>query len=91
MQYRVDLSHQSREKGQCAYVHNLCTLFMHTYLIVHDLQPLPDAEKHLGLQSSAISSRFEPPNSSKVPKTSFWLFFAQYMHIMHTYLIVHDL
>ena len=26
MQYRVDLSHQSREKGQCAYVHNLCTL-----------------------------------------------------------------
>ena len=44
MQYRVDLSHQSREKGQCAYVHNLCTLFMHAYLIVHDLQPLPDAE-----------------------------------------------
>ena len=26
MQYGVDLSHQSWEKGQCAYVHNLCTL-----------------------------------------------------------------
>ena len=84
MQYRVDLSHQSREKGQCAYVHNLCTLFMHTYLIVHDLKPLPDAEKPLGLPSSAISSRSEPPNSIKVPKTSFLHFFAQFLHFMHT-------
>ena len=49
MQYRVNLSHQSQEQGQCAYVHNLCTLFMHTYLIENDLKPLPDAEKHLGL------------------------------------------
>ena len=28
MQYEVDPSHQSWEKGQCAYVHNLCTLCM---------------------------------------------------------------
>ena len=28
MQYGVDPSHQSQEKGQCAYVHNLCTLCM---------------------------------------------------------------
>ena len=86
MQYRVDPSNQSREKGQCAYVHNLCTLLMHTYLIVHDLQPLPDAEKHLGLPSSAIPSRFEPPNSSKMPKTSFFaLFCTIYAH--YAYLI----
>ena len=32
MQYRVNPSHQSWEKGQCAYVHNLCTLCMnHIY------------------------------------------------------------
>ena len=28
MQYGVDLTHQSWEKGQCAYVHILCTLCM---------------------------------------------------------------
>ena len=26
MQYRVDSSHQSQEKCQCAFMHNLCTL-----------------------------------------------------------------
>ena len=86
MQYRVDLSHQNREKGQCAYVHNLCTLFMHAYLIVHDLKPLSDAEKHLGLPSYAISSRSEPPNSTKVPKTSFFALFCT-IYALYAYLI----
>ena len=77
---------KSRKRQMCIYAHNLCTLFMHTYLIVHDLQPLPDAEKHLGLPSSAISSRSKPPNSSKVPKTSFFaLFCTIYAH--YAYLI----
>ena len=42
---------------------------------------LPDAVKHLGLSSYAISSRSEPPNSTKVPKTSFFaLFCTIYAH-----------
>ena len=66
MQSRVDLSHQRREIGQCAYVHNLCTLFMLSYLIVHDPQPLPDAAKYLGLPSYAILRQSELPNSRKL-------------------------
>ena len=49
-------------------------------------KPLPDAVKHLGLPSYAISSRSEPPNSIKVPKTSFFALFCT-IYALFAYLI----
>ena len=85
MQYGVDQSHQSWEKGQCAYVHNLCALFMHTYLIVHELQPLSDAEKYLGLLSYVVLSPSKLPKSRKWQKPYFCSFCTINAH--YAYLI----
>ena len=52
MQYRVDWSHQSREKDQCALFLHFFAQFMHimhTSLIMHELKLAPHVKKQLGL------------------------------------------
>ena len=81
MQYRVDLSHQNREKGQCAYVHNLCTLFMHAYLIVHD--PKTTARCCETFRTIIICD-IESIRATKLDQSAENLFFCTFLHNLCT-------
>ena len=145
MQYWVARSHQSWEKSQCAYVHNLCTLCMNRIYawtitstmcwktlrttIICNIESIraTKVEKKANVHMCTIYActiyahyayRFNcawPESTAtcreivrtaiicvigsiratKVKKKAenliFCTFFAQFMHIMHTWLIVHDL
>ena len=144
MQYRVDPSHVSREKGPCAYVHNLCTLCMNRIYawtktsttcwetfrttIICNIESIrvTKIEKKANVHMCTIYARtiyahyaylfkcawpittarcweifwnviicdtesIKATKLKKMTKKLFLPFFAQFMHIMHTELIMHDL
>ena len=81
---QVEPMDQTLENGQKPHFGSFFAPFMqimHTYLIV---QPLPDVEKYLELSSYAILSQSKLRKSRKWQNNLFSLFFAQFMHIMHT-------
>ena len=92
MQFEVDPMDDTQENGEKPHFWLFCTLctffallhIMHTYLIVRDLEPQPDLKKYLGLPSYKILSQSELPKSRKWQKNLFLLFFARFMHIVHT-------
>ena len=77
MQHQVHPMHLSQGNGQKPHFLALFAQFMHfmhTYLIVHDLQPLPDAGKYLELPSYAILIHSEQTKSRKWQKNLLLLF-----------------